>query len=400
MLRSLRPVHILVALAGLVFLALSVGMYFAPSFLLTPLVAFGSPLRAGNRAYLLTGQYKKVFNFTDDSPVFSTVDLLVDIWAFDASTTMPVYRRRLQTIRNGAMQNRSILGAHGKTLWILLPTGPHALNRDTGDVAAAPARIEEINPNLRGLLPVESRFLTFTAAGLAIKTLDGRTWHIHPETLLASAAATSGSIPAILPSFSTPQATYVFVQRGFALGKKWLGLLNPEEAVKFGRAHTVDDLDFQSRRALYSADITQQQTFFGPQPRYSNFRPLTDEFLAPGILTEVSETGPGALVYRRDPDSIFVLHPDRLGENGRLQLTRVTGPAGKILWTSPLQLSVLQSLMPDEQSLLLYGQQYRPQDPNERVHTDPTLNARQILVSVNWTTGAVTSRDPEATPAH
>ena len=44
-------------------------------------------------------------------------------------------------------------------------------------------------------------------------------------------------------------------------------------------------------------------------------------------------------LWRRDPDSVFVLSRDRLGEEGRLQLARVAGPAGKPVWSTALPLS-------------------------------------------------------------
>ncbi|HTM48518.1 MAG TPA: PA2928 family protein [Bryobacteraceae bacterium] len=232
--------------------------------------------------------------------LFTSTDLLVDIWAFDASITKPLYRRRLQTIRNGAMQGRSILGAQNRTLWVLLPTGLHAVNLETGDIVARPERLVDINPNLQGLLPVEARYFSFTPDGVAIRAADARVWYIHPDTLRASEAPPVGAWTTIFPAYFTPQASYAFLERGFPLGRKWLGLLNPEEAAIFGRKNAVGDLDYQSRRALYSADIAQQRTFFGPQPRYYNFQRLTEEFLAPGILAEHRPTGSNALVYRRD----------------------------------------------------------------------------------------------------
>lgn len=171
------------------------------------------------------------------------------------------------------------------------------------------------------------------------------------------------------------------------------------------KGSSIGGLDYQSRRAVYAADISKAPTFFDPQNRYSNFKALTEEFLAPGILSDHRPTGSHAVIYRRDPDSVFVLHYDKLGGDGRLHLARVAGPGGKILWNIPLRLSVLQSLMLDEQSLVLSGVVYKRQDPNARVKTDPMHTANGLLLSVNWATGAVSAFDhgdvdhhPEATP--
>ncbi len=393
-------------IAALFVSAFGGGCSFAPGFRLSPTKSFGAPLRVGNRVYQLTGQWKNVINFDDDFHRDTPADLFVDLWAFDAATAQPVYRRRLQTIRNGAMDGRKILGAHGQTLWLLLPTGVHAVNLGTGALTATPESIGKINPNLRGLMPVDARFHFFTNTGLSIKTEDARTWHIHPETFAASETPPPVAAPGIVPGYITPQSSSAFVSRGFTLGNKWLGLLNAEEAEAFAKTRAIGGLDFQTRRSVYAADITKQETFMGATPSYSNFRALTQDFLAPGILSEHRSTGPYEMIYRRNPDSVFVLHLDRLGENGQLQLARVTGPAGKILWNVPVRLSVLQCLMPDEQNFLLYGVLFTPQDPAAPVRRDPMHTAREMLVSVDVASGAIryhdqsdTSRHPEATSA-
>ena len=403
---SIRPVHILTALGTVALIVASVFMYFAPSFKLTPPAPFGAPLRDGNRLYMLTGQWKSIYDYTGDSSrMFTSTDLLVDFWAIDALTDKPVYRRRLQKVDHGAMQGRQILGLQNKTLWVLMPTGLHAIDKETGAFAADPESLQRLNPELRGLLPVEPQFYSFSESGLTVKTADAKVWHIHPDTFLVSRAPIPFLGKGIVPPYVTPQATYAFLERGFDIGSKWLGLLNAEEAVTFGKNHAIGGLDYQSRRPLYAADISKVQTFFGPQNRYSNFKALTEEFLGPGILSDHRPTGQHALLYRRDPDSLFVLHSDRLGEDGRLQLTRVAGPSGKVLWNTPLRLSVLQCLMQDEQSLVLFGVVYRRLDPNARVKTDPMHTATALLLSVNWATGAFSAFDhgdvdhhPEATP--
>jgi hypothetical protein len=403
---SIRPVQILTAAGIVASIVASVLVYLAPLFKLTPPVSFGAPLRDGNRVYMLTGQWKSIYDYTDNSSrVFTSTDLLVDVWAFDALTAKPVYRRRLQKVDHGAMQGRKILGLQNKTLWVLLPAGLHAIDKETGAFAADPDSLQRLNPELRGLLPIEAQFYSFTDRGLTVKAADAKVWHIHPDTFLVSTEPIPSLGKAIMPPYITPQATYAFLERGFDIGTKWLGLLNPEEAATFGKNHAIRGLDYQSRRSLYAADISKATTFFGPQNRYSNFKALTEEFLAPGILSDHRPTGHHALIYRRDPDSLFVLHSDRLGEDGRLQLTRVAGPGGKVLWNTPLRLSVLQCLMLDEQSLVLSGVVYRRQVPNARVKTDPMHTATALLLSVNWATGAVSAFDhgdvdnhPEATP--
>src|SRR5262245_7552418 len=116
---SMRPRHVFILLGALVLIILALAMVEIPGRKPGPVISFGGPLRRGNQVYLLTGQRKRAFN--------SGSDLLVDLWAFDASTTAPLYRRRVETVREGSMYSRKILGAHHRTLWLLLTSGPYAI---------------------------------------------------------------------------------------------------------------------------------------------------------------------------------------------------------------------------------------------------------------------------------
>ena len=126
---------------------------------LGPVRTFGPALRSGDRVFLLTGQWRTLFSLDDEGP--RETDLFVDLWAFDAATAKPLWRRRLQTERNGAMAGRSILGAEGSTLWLLLPRGVVAASLTDGAIQADGARIEARNPQLKGLLPKEHRYFQF-----------------------------------------------------------------------------------------------------------------------------------------------------------------------------------------------------------------------------------------------
>jgi hypothetical protein len=60
------------------------------------------------------------------------------------------------------------------------------------------------------------------------------------------------------------------------------------------------------------------------------------------------------------PDSVLVLHRDRLGDAGRFRLTRISGPRGKPVWTVDLPLTALEAVMPGESSLVIYGRRDEP----------------------------------------
>ncbi len=351
MLTSNRTFPILLALATFL-LSCSVEREF------TPPQSFGPPLRIGNRAYLLTWQRSSSYKISD---------LLIDIWAFDLGRMTPVYRNRLQSIRGGALEERSILGVHSKILWLLMPDGPYAVALDTGALAMNPDDLARLNPELRGLLPKEKRAYKFTAAGLSIKTIDAQAWHVHPDTFLVTLKPNAGILAGTPPGESSTR----LLDRGIQFGDRWIGLLTGKEAEDFAKYHVIRGLDFESKRKLYSAEVKQVEADFGPTVRYSQFKALTPEFLAPAVLA-----------YKKDPGSIFILHKDVLEDKGRFYLTRFSEPAAKVLWTVAMPLSKILSVLPDPATLLFHGSAYETAD-----------SSHEALVSVNWETGALTAFD-------
>lgn len=370
-----------------------------PDLSITPAASFGPPVRSGNRVYLLTGQWRSNWGGSSRRASNSTSDLLVDFWSFDASTLQPVYRKRIQKVRDGAMYGRSILGIQNQTAWLLLPSGLHATNIQTGALRATPKDIEDKNPQLRGLLPTEGRYYSFTKkAGMTVVAADASTWFIHPDTL--QAAKQPHQIENIPPPHYTPMATYAFQERGYVLGSHWLGMLTATEAATFNRPRGIAGLDHQTPRALYAADVTKAETFFGAEDRVGNLKALTQPFLASGLLSLPLGSGPNALVYRRDPDSVFILHKSRIDEEAVIQLARVTGPEGKVMWNVALPLSVLQSVLPGEESLVFYGRLFTKADPNDRMRRDPMHTAREMLITIDWKTGAHQQHDQSDTKRH
>ncbi|MDX2267480.1 MAG: PA2928 family protein [Bryobacter sp.] len=401
----MKPRSLLVALAVLLAAGVIAAIVLIPNFTLTPAASFGPPVRAGNRIYLLTGQWKSRWFSSGRSARSSdrSTDLLVDLWAFDATTLQPIFRRRLQTVPDGAMYGRAILGVQNQTVWLLLPGGLHAASAQDGRLVATPETIEEKNPNLRGLLSTESRFYRFTAQqGLIIIAADAATWYLHPDHWQAAKQpfALGAGGHSYAPAYFTPNSTLSFKGRGYPLGAKWLGVLTEAESKVFNREYGIPGLDDFTPRAVYAGDISQEKTFFGDQARYGNFKQLTQLFLAAGVLVLPQPSGPGALVYRQGPDSIFVLHKSRIDEEAVLQLARVTGPEGKLLWNIALPLSVLQSVLPGEESLVLYGRLFTKADPTNPGPRDPFHTAREMLVAVDWKSGAIREHDQSNIKSH
>jgi len=326
--------------------------------------ASGYPIRLANRAYLLTHRFKgSSRNYRSGA--------LMDLWAFDATTAKLIYQSHLKDLADGISLNARILGLHNKTIWLFLPSGLHAANCDSGTLIADPERISYLNPNLRGVLPTGIDSYSFTQSGLALKSNHGETWHLHPDTLIATKTPPLLTGPiAIAPPYNSIQTTHTFLDRQFTTPTQWIGLLTPAEAITLEKYRSIGGLDFQSRRKLFSADITPTNNDFGANLRYSNFKPLTEDFLAPGIFVPITSN---------NPDSLFILHKDSLGDNGKLHLARFATPGGKILWNTPLNITNLTTVMPDNNSLLLYGE-----DPDKE-------NQNEQLIAINLKTGNILS---------
>jgi len=380
----------------------------------SPADVIGPPVRAGSaqgdRVYVLTSQWK-TFRSAFRSSSTSYTDLYVDVWAFDAADARPVWRHRLARDRSGVNMGRALLGAQGGTLWALDPKGLVGLSLTDGAVVADAARIEAANPGLKGLIPTEASYFRFDAAGLAFTAADGRNWRLPNEGLKAEPATTA---PAQAPvagvvrpaHIAGGNGTYAFMERGLSIGPRWLGLLDAEEAKTFAANGAIGGVDPAShpRMRLWRASIGSKPTFFGPKPTFGAFAPLPEspEFINSGLLSNGVTNSLPILLFR--PDSVLVLHRDRLGDAGRLRLTRISGPAGKALWTVELPMQALESVMPGEGSLVLLGARDEP-GPRRGPNSRDTVSVDQ-LVAVDLASGRmgaygfkVLATNPEKIPA-
>lgn len=368
------------------------------------------PGDGGGNVYLLSGQWKTTFTTgrTVGSNRTYRTDLLIDLWAFRAGDMSPLWRRRLETERGGAMSDRWILGEHDGTIWLLMNGRIEALSRVTGDRLAGPEEIEEINPELRGLLPTEVRFCAFDDNGLRITAADGHIWRLAGDSLKASPDFPAEAPPGTAnpPAQTFPAATYMYQQRGLDIPGFWLGLLTESETPGFEKNNTIGGMDLETRRRLWRARAVTAENFFGEYLDYTELAALPNapDFLGAGLLSEYQNGQPTGVIWLRDPDSVAVLHVDRLGEEGKLHLTRIAGPEGHVLWDTALPLSVLQSLIRTPEGVVLLGYEIQPAPDNRP--RDPSHDALARLVSVNLANGALYTfsaedyaEHPEAVPA-
>lgn len=345
--------------------------------------------------FVLTSQWKTFKSITGrrGSSGNSYTDLYVDVWAFDTDAK-PVWRQRVTQQRSGINMGRALLGVAGGKLWVLQPTGLVGLSTKDGAVVADVAKIEAANPALKSLLPTDDSFYKFDAAGLSFTAADGREWRLDSADLKATPVTPPPDQPAegvFLPArWAGGVSTWMFMQRALMTRNGWFGLLDEAEAKQFAEQGAIGGIDPEKhpRTRLWQARVGSTATFFGPRPTFSNLRPLPEgeEYLHAGLLTNGKDNALPIMLFK--PDSMLVLHKDRLGDEGRLQLTRVTGPNGKPAWTVTLPMSRLEAVMPGETNIVLQG--YRPEeDPNRGLNSSNVPIDVDQLVSVDYATGRI-----------
>jgi len=374
----------------------------------TPADVIGPPVRAasshGDRVYILTSQWKTYrpgVGRLNAGPTYT--DLLVDVWAFGAGDAKPAWRTRLETKRSGVNMGRTLLGADGGKLWALSQDGLVGLSLDDGAVTADPARIEATNPQLKGLLPKDPRYYRFDAGGLGFTAADGRSWRVDGRSLAARVDPSGEAVatgPATIPAHIGGGNSYwVFMTRGLQMQTRWLGLLNEREAEAIRKAQAENtngikadgpggiDPENQPRTRMWTAKIGGRSAFFGPRRVFSDFAPLPEspEFLQGGLLTDGRIHSLPILLFK--PDSVLVLHKDRLGDEGRFRLTRVSGPLGKAVWTVDLPMDRIESVMPGKGSVAMVGS--RPEKPTWRSGVNNRPEDVDQVVAIDYATGAM-----------
>lgn len=382
---------------------------------------------SGDRLYFLTSQWERRQNvrFGRSSSQRRTINwLYIDFWALDATTAQPVFRRRLK--RAKVNPDSAAMGVDRGVLWARVPE-LIGIRLADGAIVADSARIEARNPALAGLLPKppetaifltqEQQPLKFIAdVGLVILLADAQRVRIDPLTLAATLYRTpsaDGNAAAAVDPGRQPEASSIPISslsngmdwralvRGLRIDsqtevKPWLGLIAEDE---FADPETLGqhvianwwDYSKPQRQRLYRAELRPVENVYGKVLGMMNPVPLPEapEFLMAGLLTE----GEGSwrarsALWRRDPDSVFVLSRDRLGEDGHLQLARIAGPAGRVVWSGALPLSAMRLWLPAERHALMLGPD--PAAPRSAMAEENENLAMQI-VSIDLVSGALQS---------
>lgn len=362
----------------------------------------GEPVRAtsaaGDRVYMMTSQWR---TYPGVNRRQTRGGLLVDVWAFDADSGKPVWRQRLVDERGGVNMGRLILGAQAGVLWMLDGKQLVGLNLSDGARAFDATSLEAANPALKGLMPTEERYYRFDGTGLTFTAADGRLWRLTGDgaktepgkepsnSYVERARADANAVAGVFVPANTAggNSTWAFYGRQAMVGgQRWLGLMH-ERDLENARRGPLGGVDYEKtpRLRLWSARVVTERTFFGPRPKLVDFAPLPEgpEFLLPGLLTgnDIHDTP----IFALKPDSVFVLHRDRLGEGSKLKVSKVAGPGGKVLWTADLPVEQLEAVMPGERSIVLIGR--RDEDPLLRRVNDTSRDSVNQLISLDKATG-------------
>lgn len=373
----------------------------------------------GDRLAFLTSQWERRYVYVGGSRTGwsrrSVQHLHIDFWLIDLATARPLRRVRLVAAKQ--LGDVAVLGADRGILWARLPELIGVRLAD-GVVVADRARVAAANPALASVLPQppagalfltsEQQRLRFTLAeGLVMLLDDGRRVRVDPSTLQAHAlgpSADTDSRAAPHPQRQRALGPAIGMQwsamvRGLSIARTdrnldWLGLVAEREVAQITRDRqttSVTDFSRPERFKLYRGRLRPETTHFGVRHRLELVQPLPEapEFLFAGLAVEDPEVNPTRALWRREPDSVFVLHRDRLGDQGRWLLSRVAGPAGREVWRAELPLSNVGLWLPGgpnaRHATLLGTWLSAPRSPWAEEREDPSMQ----IASVDLDSGAM-----------
>lgn len=264
-----------------------------------------------------------------------------ELRAHDPETAQLVWKKRLGTVhenRGGHSAQARIIGPDGDAVWLFLDGQPLALSAADGTVIADRARIEQVNPALKGLIPKDLKFYAFDG-GLVITAADARRFRVNATDYRAVSYAVKDEqafarLAYMTHTWNGGYQTKDFLVRQGMLDGRWIGLHTEAEAADVGDDRYGDHLKNPdrardegafARRALWTARIGKTGgRITGQQDRLTDLArvPGTAEFLQGGFMIRRGTRVPLQL---KNPDGVLVLHRTRVDAEGRLALTRLDG---------------------------------------------------------------------------
>jgi hypothetical protein len=287
------------------------------------------------------------------------------VQAFDPIAAKPLWQKRLITFGDpdakgtepsrviGSAVEARLLGQDGALVWLLIGDAPFAVNAADGGIVADGDKLQQANPELKGLLPSEAKHYGFDR-GLVLMTADARQFVVRGPELKAVAwtppappAEPEGPLQAngmhaLVPSMPLGEVH----ARQVTLDGQWLGLYSEKEAAEAGNddwgrnlryPYQVLDEGSLARRTFWRAKIVNAQRFDDKFQRLSELTPIAG---APVFLKGRFQTAgfSGQPLVLNEPASVLVWHSTRIDDAGRMALARL-GADLKPLWDTELPLS-------------------------------------------------------------
>lgn len=288
-----------------------------------------------------------------------------DLQAIDPETVRPLWKRRLLTLGDdkaqgtrpsrviGSAAEGRLMGQDGAVVWLLLDNEPWAVSAADGKPLADGAGLEERNPELKGLLPSESKFYGFDQ-GLVLMTADARPFVVRGPGLKA-VPYVSAPVPAPPPDLK-PNGSPRIVPLRMSIGEiparlveldgRRIGLYSDKEARDAADDTFGDHLRYpysilkegaQARRSFWHARTVPMTRFDETYDRFTDFTPVDG---APSFLNGrfVKVHGTDDALLLAQPAGVLVWHDTRIDDRGRLAVTRLDAGL-KALWTTELPIS-------------------------------------------------------------
>lgn len=299
-----------------------------------------------------------------------------DLQAHDPATTERRWKKRLLTVKDdagGHTAQARIFGQQGDMVWLFLNDGPVAVSSKDGSKLADRSTIEQRNPSLRDLIPKDLDFYAYDD-GLVIIAADARRFRIRGSDCTAEPYTAPNdeyfrNVQFMATRWNGGYGTRDFLVRQMMLSGRWVGFFNEKEAEDAGNDGFGDRIatgepgsnpdsvyyeTSQARRTFWSARIGKTKEFSeGTHDRLFEVTRIPDapEFLEAGLLVQQGTRRPLRL---QDPSGFLVLHRTRLGEEGRLALSRLDENF-KTVWTATLPFHDLRNRYESPGHLLLFG---------------------------------------------
>jgi len=253
----------------------------------------------------------------------------------------------------GSAVDARMLGQDGAVVWLLIGAAPFAVSASNGEILADTGKLEQLNPELKGLLPSEARHFGFDQ-GLVFMSADARQFVVSGAGFKAAPYAPAPA-PASEPGQLLANGRHEMVPmlpigenplRQTTLGGQWLGLYSQKEA-----ADIADDDDGSTLRYPWSVDnegALARRTFWRARTetvrhfddRYERLTDLAPIAGAPTFLKGrfASDGRSGQPMQLDNPAGVLVWHSTRMDSAGRLALARLDENL-QTVWKTELPLS-------------------------------------------------------------